>query len=239
MSLLPERIEAIDIGCGDGRSTLSMASKLGITGDIVGIDKLAAKLPIGQGAPNISFAAYDAMDLPNKKLAQIATLLNVLPGLQSAAQVQAMLRKACIVTRDFVYVAQPQFDSSAYLIRRGFKTNYSDMTANRYQGTSYDYFRMARALMDDGLIADFALMESERIRDSADPSIHSLQSPADSGPFDESLHRYKSDDVSFSEPIYRRFHLVLCRKAAQLLPIVKRLRAADRVESVIYSTIPL
>jgi len=239
MSLLPERIEAIDIGCGDGRSTLAIASKLGITGDVIGIDRVAGKLPIGEGAANVSFAAYDAMDLPNKKLAQIATLLNVLPGLQNAGQVQAMLRKACIVTRDFVYVAQPQFDGSAYLIRRGFKTYYSDQAANRYQGTSHDYYRMARDLMDEGLIEDFALMESERIRDSSDPAIHSLQSPADCGPYDEALHRYKSTEVTFSEPIYRRFHMVLCRKAQQLLPIVKRLRSADRVEGIIYSTMPI
>jgi SAM-dependent methyltransferase len=238
MSLLPERIEALDIGCGDGRSTLAIASRLGLSGDVVGIDKHAARLPAEREA-NISFAAYDAMDLPNKKLAQIATLLNVLPGLQGATQVQSMLRKAAILARDFVYVAQPQFDSSAYLIRRGFKTNYSDQSANRYQGTSADYFRMARTLLDEELIADFALMESERIRDSSDPVIHALQSAPESGPYDDTMHRYKQAGVSFSEPIYRRLHIVLCRKPAQLVPIVKRLRAAERVDSVIYSTIPL
>ncbi len=239
MSLLPKRIEAIDIGCGDGRSTVAIASRLGLAGEVVGIDKFAGRLPIGEGGANITFAAYDAMDLPNKKLAQIATLLNVLPGLPNAGQVQSMLRKACIVTRDFVYVAQPQFDSSAYLIRRGFKTYYSDQSANRFQGTSSDYFRIARSLMEEGLIEDFALMESDRIRDSSDPVIHALQSSAESGPYDEAIHRYKEPSISFSEPIYKRFHIVLCRKAAQLTPIVKRLRASERVDSVIFSTIPL
>ena len=238
MSLLPDRIEALDIGCGDGRSTLAIASRLGLSGDVVGIDRHSARLPT-ESSNNVSFAAYDAMDLPNKKLAQIATLLNVLPGLQSAAHVQAMLRKATILARDFVYVAQPQFDCGAYLIRRGFKTYYSDHAANRYQGTSNDYFRMARALIEDGLIADFALLESDRIRDSSDPVIHALQSAPENGPYDDTMHRYKDAGVNFSEPLYRRLHIVLCRKPAQLVPIVKRLRAAERVDSVIYSTIPL
>ena len=239
MSLLPKRIEAIDIGCGDGRSTIAIANKLCSDGDVIGIDKMSGRLPIGEGGPNLSFAAYDAMDLPNRKLAQIATLLNVLPGLHGAAQVMAMLRKACIVTRDFVYVSQAQFDSTPYLIRRGFKTYYSDLTANRYQGTSHDYLRMARGLMEQGLIADFALMESERIRDSSDASIQSLQSPAEAGAYDATLHRFKSLDVTFSEPIYRRFHMVLCRKPAQLVPICKRLKAFDRVDNTIYSTLPI
>ena len=45
--------------------------------------------------------------------------------------------------------------------------------------------------------------------------------------------------MTFSEPIYRRFHMVLCRKPAQLVPICKRLKAFDRVDNTIYSTLPI
>lgn len=239
MPQLPERIEALDIGCGDGRSTVALANRLGLANGVVGIDKIAARLPTELEAPNVTFATYDALELPNKKLAQIATLLNVLPGLPDVRAVATMLRKATIVARDFVYVSQPQFDYSSYLLRRGFKTYYADQTRHHYQGTSYDYLRLANALLEEGLIADFALMESERIRDSSDPVIHSVQSPPDSGPYDEATHRYKTPGVSFSEPVYARFNMVLCRKPAQLAPITKRLRNADRVDSVIYSSTPL
>jgi hypothetical protein len=239
MPQLPERIESLDIGCGDGRSTVALASRLGITGDVVGIDKVATRLPADNEASNVTFATFDAMELPNKKLAQITTLLNVLPGLPDARAAAAMLRKAVIVARDFVYVAQPQFDYGGYLLRRGFKTWQSDQGRNHYQGTSLDYMKLARAMLDEGLIADFALMESERIRDSSDPAIHSVQSPPDSGPYDETTHRYKTPGVTFTEPVYARFHMVLCRKPSQLVPIAKRLRNADRVDSVIYSSMPL
>lgn len=239
MPQLPERIEALDIGCGDGRSTVALAKRLGLTDGVVGIDKVATRLPAEDDTSNITFATYDAMELPNKKLAQIATLLNVLPGLPDARAAGAMLRKAVIVARDFVYVSQPQFDYGGYLLRRGFKTYQSDQSRHHFQGTSLDYMKLARALLDEGLIADFALMESERIRDSSDPSIHSVQSPPDSGPYDETTHRFKTANVTFSEPVYARFHMVLCRKPSQLVPITKRLRNADRVDSIIYSSMPL
>ncbi len=236
MPQLPERIEALDIGCGDGRSTVALAGRLGITGDIVGIDKVPGRIPTELDAPNVTFATYDALELPNKKLAQISTLLNVLPNLPDLRAVTTMLRKAAIVARDFVYVSQPQFDYNSYLLRRGFKTYHADQTRNHYQGTSYDYMKVAMALLEEGLIADFALMEAERIRDSSDPVIHSVQSPPDSGPYDEATHRYKTLGVSFSEPVYARFNMVLCRKPAQLAPITKRLRNADRVDSIIFSS---
>ena len=236
---LPSDIEALDIGCGDGKSTLAIAQKLELDGAVVGIDKNVAKLPTAGPDPNISFHGFDVMDLPNSKLARMTTLLNVLPGLASYAAAFALLKKAAIVSRDFIYVSQVQFDATPHLIRRGFKTYYSDLAANRFQGSSFDYLRMARHLLEDGLIADFALMESERIRDSADPAIHSLQAPGDSGPYEANTHRYKTTDVVFSEPVYKKLHVILCKKPAQLVPISKRMRALDRVDNVIFSTMPL
>lgn len=236
---LPARIEALDLGCGDGKSTLAVASRLEIGGPVVGLDRVETRLPDGEAPENVSFYPGDAMELPNSKLTQVTTLFNVLPGLQSAAAVHAMLRKASIVSRDFVFVSQVQFDSTPHLVRRGFKTYFSDLSSNRYQGGSFDYLRMLRALFDEGLIADYALLESERIRDSSDPVVHALQSPADSGPYDPGMHRYKTAEVSFSEPIFKRIQLILCRKPAQLGKIARRLRALEKPDNVIYSTMPI
>ena len=59
---LPSDIEALDIGCGDGKSTLAIAQKLEIEGAVVGIDKNVAKLPTAVPDPNISFHGVDMMD---------------------------------------------------------------------------------------------------------------------------------------------------------------------------------
>ena len=236
---LPSNVEALDIGCGDGKSTLAVATRLAIEGQVVGLDRQQTRLPDGETPVNISFLPVDAMDLPNSKLAQVSTLYNVLPGLPNAAAVLAMLRKAAIVSRDFVFVSQVQFDATPHLIRRGFKTYYSDLSSNRYQGGSFDYLRMMRSLFDEGLIADYALLECERIRDSSDPVVHALQSPPDSGPYDAGMHRHKTLDVPFSEPIFKRMQLILCRKPAQLGKIARRLKALEKPDNVIYSTMPI
>lgn len=236
---LPSKIEALDLGCGDGKSTLAVASRLEIGGTVVGLDRVETRLPDGEAPENVTFYPGDVMELPNSKLAQVTTLFNVLPGLPSAAAAQAMLRKAAIVSRDFVFVSQVQFDSTPHLVRRGFKTYFSDLASNRFQGGSFDYLRMLRSLFDEGLIADYALLESERIRDSSDPVIHSLHSPPDSGPYDPGMHRYKTAEVPFSEPIFKRIQLILCRKPAQLVKIARRLKALEKPDNVIYSTMPI
>jgi hypothetical protein len=236
---LPSEVEYLDIGCGDGRSTLTVVKNLKPTGTVLGIDRQKTRLPADAADGSVGFIGSDVMDLPNRKFAKFATLLNVLPGLPNSGTALAVLKKACIVTRDFVYVSQVQFDVVPWLFRRGFKPYYADSAANRFQGTSLDYYRMARALLEEGLVADFAILESDRIRDSSDAAIHSLQSPADSGPYDTQLHRYKSSEVPFPEPLYKKLHILLCRKPNQLVPITKRMKALEATDNLLYSTAPL
>jgi hypothetical protein len=142
-----------------------------------------------------------------------------------------------MVSRDFVYASQPNFDSNPYLLRLGLKTHYSAASAARFQGTAADYFRMARTLLDQGLIQDFAIIESGRIRDSSDETIHPLETPPDSGTYDPAIHRYKAEDIVFPEPIYRRLQIILTRKPAQLGPISKRLRELDEQDNIVVSSI--
>jgi len=234
-----DAVDYLDIGCGDGRSTISIARKLEITGKSLGIDKMQARLPTDTDLPDISFVALDASQLPNRKLVKCATLFNVLPGLAGTSAALDVLRKACIVSRDFVYVSQVNFDPGPYLLRKGFKTFYSDQASSRFQATSPEYLRMARQLMDEGLCADFALMESERIPDSSDSVIHPLQSPPDAGPYDPGLHRFKAEGVPFREPLYKQLHILFCRKPAQLGLIARRLKAVNSQDNILFSTMAL
>jgi hypothetical protein len=231
----PAEVEFIDVGCGDGRSTYAIRKKLKIEGRSLGIDRSGARLPDAP-EPDVSFAEADFLSLPNRKQCRFVTLINVLPGAAGYAAAFDLLRKASIVSRDFVYVSQPNFDSNSYLVRLGMKTHYSGAAASRFQGTAADYFRMARALLEEGLIQDFSIIESGRIRDSSDEIIHPLETPADSGPYDPAIHRYKSEDITFAEPIYRRLQIVLARKPAQLGPISKRLREFEDQDNVIISS---
>jgi hypothetical protein len=228
--------EFIDVGCGDGRSTYTVRKKLKIVGRSLGIDRSGARLPASD-QEEVVFAEADFLSLPNRKQCRFVTLINVLPGTGGYAAAFDLLRKASIVSRDFVYVSQPNFDCNPYLIRLGMKTHYSGATASRFQGTAADYFRMARALLDEGLIQDFSIVESGRIRDSADEVIHPLETPADSGPYDAAIHRYKAEDIVFSDPIYRRLQIILTRKPAQLGPISKRLREFDDQDNIVVSSV--
>ncbi len=229
-------VEFIDVGCGDGRSTYTVRKKLKIDGPSLGIDRSGARLPTSS-SPDITFAETDFLALPNKKQCRFVTLINVLPGAAGYAAAFDLLRKASIVSRDFVYISQPNFDCNPHLLRLGFKTSYSGATSNRFQGTAADYFRMARALLDEGLIQDFSIVESGRIRDAADEVIHPLETPPDSGLYDAAIHRYKSEDFAFPDPIYRRLQIILTRKPAQLGPISKRLRELDDQDNVIVSSV--
>ncbi len=211
-----------------------MRKKLGVSGKALGIDMAGGRLP--QSSAATTFVEGDVLAVANKKQCQFATLINVLPGAMSYAAAFNLLRKACIISRDFVYAAQPNFDCNPYLLRLGLKTYYADATATRFQGTTADYYRMARTLMEQELIADFSIVEAGRIRDASDEVVHPLQSPADSGPYDPARHRFKDGEIAFADPIYRRVQLILTRKAAQLAPISKRLREFDEQENVVVSS---
>jgi len=208
--------------------------KLNVTGRALGIDLAGSRLPSSTG--ETVYLERDVLALANKKQCQFATLINVLPGLPSFAVALGVLRKACIISRDFVYVVQPNFDANASLLRLGLKTYHADSSGSRFQGTTADYYRMVRTLLDQGLIADFSIVESGRIRDSADEVVHPLETPPDSGPYDEARHRFKPTDIVFVDPIYRRLQLILTRKPAQLAPISRRLREFDDHENVVVSS---
>lgn len=231
----PAEVEFIDVGCGDGRSTIAVRKKLKVTGAALGIDRSGRRLPSSHG--DLIFNEADLLTLPNKKQYRFATLINVLPGAAGYAAAFDLLRKATIISRDFVYVSQPNFDCNSYLLRLGLKTYYSDASANRFQATSADYHRMARTLQEQGLVQDFCIVESGRIRDASDETIHPVQTPPDSGPYDAAVHRYKADDIVFPDPIYRRLQIILTRKAAQLAPISKRLRELDEQENIVITSV--
>jgi len=184
----------------------------------------------------VTFREGDVLELPNKKQCQFVTLINVLPVVPNFTTALTVLKKACILSRDFVYASQPNFDPNAYLLRLGLKTYYSDAAFHRFQVTSADLHRMARTLAEQDLIADFSISEAGPIVDSSDAIIHPLETPPDAGPYDERVHRYKPTEVVFHEPIYRRLQLVLTRKPDQLAPITKRLSKYEDQDNVVLSS---
>jgi SAM-dependent methyltransferase len=229
--------EFIDIGCGNGRSTDIIVKKLNVRGKGLGID--TAKDKLAQDTAQLTFREGDALALSNRKQCQFVTMFNVLPTLPTFAAALSLLRKACMICRDFVYVSQPNFEGNVYLLRLGMKTHYSDSASNRFQGTSADYSRMVRTLLNDGLIADFSIVESGAIADPSDDVIHPLQTPPDSGRYNPAQHRFKSTGNAFREPVYRRLQLILTRKPAQLAPISKRLASIETQDNVVLSSVML
>ena len=103
--------------------------------------------------------------------------LEHLPSIEAARRVTAA---ALSISRDFLYVRQPWFDSDGALMRRGLKLYWSHWRGHPLPMTSLQAYALFEDLRRTRACARFAVFGRTPIVSSDDPAVLPLSAPSDS-----------------------------------------------------------
>ena len=224
-------VDYLDFGCSTGGS-LSMAHKVfdGRAGLGIDIDprKIAAATAAGFHVIN-----FDIGKMPEIKLVDFTVMSHFLEHIADCDKAALYLRKACDVSRSFVYIAQPYFDADGYLARLGFKIYWSDWSGHPNRMTSLEMGLAARDLFNHGYCDGFSIFGRGSIISSDDPCIHSLRSPIDQHKFDVQKHPLKRCGVKFGLPIHRELVCLIWMNGMEREPLLSKLSAASELHELI------
>jgi hypothetical protein len=198
--LATDSYDFIDFGCSKGGSLAFGRDKLGGKNGL-GIDRSEAKV---EEAIKSGFQAVvgDARTFASgsPKSVRFVTMIDFLehlPGFQDAV---ACVRSACELSREFIFIRQPWFDSDSYLFSIGLKLYWSDWTGHPNAMTTLEFYRI---LTREPSVARFRLYGRGLIADSGDAAVHPLTSPVDQHDWKASQHVPKPV-IRFEHPVYRQ-----------------------------------
>lgn len=115
--------------------------------------------------------------------------------------VAAIVRNACQLSREFVFIRQPWFDSDGLLFRHGLKLFWSHWAGHPNPMTMLQLHNTVEALRQAGIVKQFTIYAQGPIADSSHEAVHPLTSPIDQHSYDPEKHGTKPE-LSFEEPIY-------------------------------------
>ncbi len=214
------KIDFLDFGCSDGASLRWAKTALGGR-EGLGIDNSAKKIALAREA-GLRAIAFDIDRIPDRKLVRFTVLSHFLEHIADLRAVRRFILKSCQVSTHFVVIKQPYFDADGYLLKLGLKTYWSDWHGHPNMMSTMSLFQILRDLRAAGHLAQFSIHARDRIISSADPRIHSLQSPIDQHQYDPARHPRKPPEIVFQTPVYYETvafvsmtnvdHPALCRK---------------------------
>lgn len=194
------RFDHIDFGCSKGGS-LAFAKKRFSGERGLGMDIVNAKVEATRKA-GFDAICYDINKVPDDKLVRFVIMSHFLEHVSSPTDVMAFIKKACVISRDFVYIQQPYFDADGYLFQKGFKLFWSDWTGHPNRMTSLELNLVLRDLRAAGLSMTYSIHAHHKIADSFDPAIHALGSAKDQHGFDSDVHPGKGDVMPFDDNVF-------------------------------------
>lgn len=170
-------VDHLDFGCSKGGSLAFARKRLGGRQGLgIDIDRAKIQQTIAAG---FNALRYDILRIPEEKLVRFVVMSHFLEHLPSYGAAKAFIRKACLVSREFVYIQQPYFDADGELLRHGLKLFWSDWTGHPNRMTSLELCLVLRDLQAEGLPITFSLHAHKPIVDSADPTVVPLSAPID------------------------------------------------------------
>lgn len=199
--LLRGDFDFIDFGCSTGGS-INMAKKLFRARRGLGID-IAPKKIEQTRAKGFDAMLFDINDLPNRACVQFCVLSHFLEHVASRNDVAKYIRKACAVSREFVYIQQPYFDADGYLFQRGLKLFWSDWRGHPNCMSSLMFHNILNPLRDRGEIGAFSIHGRHPVTSPKDPAVHPISSPTDQFDYDPAKHLPKAQGDEFEFPVFR------------------------------------
>lgn len=218
----------MDFGCSRGGSiAYAMKHFGGLRGLGIDVDPLKVAKTRERG---FKAEVMDILSLPDSKQVRFVTLMHFLEHLEGFDQAKAMLRKACMVSSEFVFVAQPYFDADGWLAEKGLKLYWSDW---RGHPNAMSTLQLARALEDfrsRGLVKGYKIGWHARISDSGDRALIPLGAPQDQHDYDPNLHGPKLR-VRFPFPVYRELRAIVDTGCSDRTLLERQARLGDVVIS--------
>jgi hypothetical protein len=217
--LRKDRVDFLDFGCSRGQSISTMMEVFGVNSG-VGIDLDPGKLTEACDE-GYDVAGVDIMELPDEPLVRFVTMIHFLEHLSGFDEANAIVRKACRVSREFVYVRQPYFDSDGQLFQHGLKCYWSDWTGHRFSMTTLDLYRVFTGLQANGDCARFTIALVHPIHSSDHSAIIPLAAGVDQHEYDPARHPKKPLTVDFDFSVFSEVR-VLASKSIEVHERVSR-----------------
>jgi SAM-dependent methyltransferase len=200
-ALLRGEFDFLDFGCSAGGS-IEMAKRRFRATRGLGIDIAPKKIEAAR-ALGYDAMLYDIAELPGKPCVRFCVMSHFLEHVASRNDVASYIRKACAVSREFVYIQQPYFDADGYLFQRGLKLFWSDWRGHPNCMTTLMFHNILAPLRAEGKIGDFSIHFRHPIKSSSDEAVHSIHSPRDQFEYDAKVHPPKPADDRFEFPVFR------------------------------------
>lgn len=186
-----------DFGCSTGTNIAETNSVLpNLRG--LGIDIAPAKVAAARDNGHDAIV-FDILQLPDEKCVDFVTMSHFLEHLSSLDLTRKIVAKAISISREFVLIRQPWFDSDGELLRRGFKFHWSHWLGHPNKMTTLDFHSILNAELEAGYIDRFSIHGRSVVTSSRHPSIIPLQAPKNQPRYDRNKHGPKTiEDFSFA-----------------------------------------
>lgn len=169
----------------------------------------------------------------NSKHFDFTICLEFMECLNGKTETIQIIENAIKLSKNFVYISQPNFDSDVVLFKNGFKTYFSDWSRHTNNLTSNIYFNLLFDFYKKGFIEDYIIFYTTPIKDSSDPIIHPLNSPKNQPEFNEDIHPAKNEKVKFKN-VYRNLNVIITKHGYKKIDDVFEKILGDKV--VIYDS---
>ena len=212
----------LDFGCSAGGSLLYARKTLG--GHLgLGLDINPAKIDATRKA-GFDAVAFDIHKIPAEPLVSFTVLSHFLEHVPSMVDAASFVKKACDVSKHFVFIQQPYFDADGYLARQGLKLYWSDWRGHPNRMTSLELWLIVRSIRASAPNMRVSIHARNLISNSDDPRIHPLDSPIDQHNYDPNSHPPKPKRIKFSEPVYSDLVCILSKDPVDHEDLVRRAR---------------
>ncbi len=212
------QFDFFDFGASEGKS-IEFAKSMFHAKRGLGIDKNPAKVPFmrekGYGCIQ---ADLTQLDLPENSTSFtiISHFLEHVPDLEA---IKRVLRSAKHVSRDFIFIQGPFFDTDTYLSELGMNLFWSNWTGHQCHLTTWQL----NAILLELNLKKSMFMVRKRIDSSLDPAIHPLKSPKNQHSYDEKIHPPKLN-LTFQLPVYEEmFCFIPLRRVRQMMKVGRSL----------------
>ena len=220
--LTSKQIDHVDFGCSKGGSLDFAKNRLGGQRGL-GIDIDLAKVAATHKA-GFEAIQYDIQQIPNRKLVRFVVMSHFVEHLPKLTDVKAMVRKACQISTEFVYIQQPFFDADGYLLEKGFKLFWSDWHGHPNRMTSLEMVLTLRDLQLEGFKFSYSLHAHKPVEDSSDPCVHPLNAPCDLAYHLPGHDLDKGTAIRFQGNVFRELVTLITFPGTDHEATVKRLR---------------
>lgn len=131
------------------------------------------------------------LDIPAEKKVGFVSMAHFLEHLSSVGDARAIIGKAISVSRNFVLIRQPWFDSDGELLQVGLKFFWSHWRGHRNKMTTLDFYSLLAAEVQKKTIKGFSIYGRREVKDSTHAALIPLTSPIDQFKYDSALHGAK------------------------------------------------